>query len=402
MKKMLLAVSVLSAASSAWAQNTVELYGLVDAGLTRVSGLRGGTVTQLNSGIMEGSRWGLRGREDLGSGYKAIVTLESRFEVDTGSLGNRPVTGTQLPDRLSTPAALGLPDTPTTRAAVTSVGTTLANGDFGVNVPGRLFDRQAFVGLVTPFGAVLAGRQYTPGFETVAAFDIMAIQSSLSASQIASFPASVDIRISNVLAYRIEKDGLMATAAWAPGEAQAATGRYAALGAIYKTDRFALGAARNTRDNEAGAKSLTSTVLGASANIGANVVSVLYSQFEDDHPSGLSAVPDATLRAAFSNGLRQDGRVLHVGYRHMFGAHSASVAFTSFDDKRPANSDAASYGLAYTHVLSKRTDLNAILTHVDNKKAGQVAPGGNGYLGGVAASAGRDVNSLGFGIRHRF
>ena len=63
----------------------VTLYGLVDVGITSVSGLKDGTVTQIASGIMEGSRWGLKGNEDLGGGYKAIFTLESRVEADTGA-----------------------------------------------------------------------------------------------------------------------------------------------------------------------------------------------------------------------------------------------------------------------------------------------------------------------------
>ena len=97
-----------------------------------------------------------RGTEGIGNGYKAMFVLESRFEADTGGPSNRPpVSGTQLPDRLTA----GLP--PAVQAALNSaVGSQL-----GVNLPGRLFDRQAFVGMVTPFGAILAGRQYTPAFE---------------------------------------------------------------------------------------------------------------------------------------------------------------------------------------------------------------------------------------------
>lgn len=56
---------------------------------------------------------------------------------------------------------------------------------------------------------------------------------------------------------------------------------------------------------------------------------------------------------------------------------------------------------ACTCVLSKRTDLNVVFTHVNNKTAGQVALGGNGYLGG-AGTAGQGVNSLAYGTRHRF
>ena len=41
----------------------------------------------------------------------------------------------------------------------------------GVNLNGAAFDRQAWVGLVTPIGGFLMGRQYTPGFEAFATFD---------------------------------------------------------------------------------------------------------------------------------------------------------------------------------------------------------------------------------------
>ena len=97
-----LAVLPLSlAVNQALAQTAnVTLYGVVDAGVQHVTGVRGGAVTQVVSGIMEGSRWGLRGTEDLGGGYKATFVLENRFEADTGSLSNRTISGNQLPDRL--------------------------------------------------------------------------------------------------------------------------------------------------------------------------------------------------------------------------------------------------------------------------------------------------------------
>jgi predicted porin len=128
----------------------VEVYGIVDAGLVRVSGLKGGTGTFLASGIMEGTRWGLRGKEDLGGGYRTIFTLESRVELDTGSVSNRPLSGTQLPDRLSMATLMGLPAS--MQPFVSAVGASLANSEAGVNLPGRLFDRQAYVGVASEFG----------------------------------------------------------------------------------------------------------------------------------------------------------------------------------------------------------------------------------------------------------
>ena len=162
--------STLCCASLAQAQATgssVTLYGLADVGITRVTGLKAGSVTQMSSGIMEGSRWGLKGIEDMGGGYKAIFTLEARVELDTGASSNKPVSSPQLSDRLSKPAALGLP-----QAIIDKVEPLIA-GQWGVNLANATFDRQAFVGIITPVGAVLAGRQYTPAFETNATYDIM-------------------------------------------------------------------------------------------------------------------------------------------------------------------------------------------------------------------------------------
>jgi len=78
--------SALCCAGLAQAQteSSVTLYGLADVGITSVSGLKAGTVTQVASGIMEGSRWGIKGTEDLGVATRPFLTLESRVELDTG------------------------------------------------------------------------------------------------------------------------------------------------------------------------------------------------------------------------------------------------------------------------------------------------------------------------------
>jgi predicted porin len=131
MKKSLIALAALGAfAGAASAQSTVTLYGLVDLSVQRVksgdlSPNAGKSLTKLADGVEwgPGSRWGLRVSEDLGSGLKANVVLESGFSADTGS-------STQ---------------------------------------GGRLFGRQAFVSLASAAaGEVRLGRQYTLNDETVA------------------------------------------------------------------------------------------------------------------------------------------------------------------------------------------------------------------------------------------
>ncbi|MFM0704410.1 porin [Paraburkholderia sediminicola] len=126
MKKVAVPVAcgLLSAMSGfAHAQSSVTLYGLVDAGVSYTNNQRGSSVFQMTSGRLNGSRWGLRGIEDLGGGLQAVFTLENGFAVTNGAL---------------------------------------AQG-------GRLFGRQAFVGLEkTDIGTLTLGRQYDPIAELVA------------------------------------------------------------------------------------------------------------------------------------------------------------------------------------------------------------------------------------------
>lgn len=100
MKKSLIALAVLGAfAGAASAQSSVTLYGRADLNVTNektgdavsTAALRGESATKLNDGGgttgIGGSRWGLRGTEDLGNGVKAVFQLESGFSADTGASG---------------------------------------------------------------------------------------------------------------------------------------------------------------------------------------------------------------------------------------------------------------------------------------------------------------------------
>ena len=133
MKKSLFAVVALNAVcAAAHAQGSVTLYGIVDAGLGYTSNqavvatagkagtpavLVGKSAYSFASGTWSGSRWGLKGKEELGDGLAAIFQLENGFNIGTGQLGQG----------------------------------------------SREFGRQAFMGLKsTKFGTVTMGRQYDP------------------------------------------------------------------------------------------------------------------------------------------------------------------------------------------------------------------------------------------------
>ena len=124
MKKQLLALATLCPlAGVVHAQSSVTLYGLIDESRFEavsnvpVAGKTGGGTQYALDAIngLNGTRWGLRGTEDLGGGLAAIFTLENGFDLNTGKLGQG----------------------------------------------GAEFGRQAFVGLSSSrFGTLTLGRQY--------------------------------------------------------------------------------------------------------------------------------------------------------------------------------------------------------------------------------------------------
>ena len=90
MKKTLAALAVLGAFAGSAAAADVQLYGVVDEGFiytnTKITDEKSDNQFQLGSGLNLGSRWGLKGTEDLGNGYKVGFKLESGFNADTGTL----------------------------------------------------------------------------------------------------------------------------------------------------------------------------------------------------------------------------------------------------------------------------------------------------------------------------
>jgi predicted porin len=127
MKKTKIAfVALISINTVAYSQSSVTLYGILDEGINYNSNANGNRLVSLASGVLNGSRWGLRSVEDLGGGTSAIAVIENGFDVNTGK------------------AAQG----------------------------GLQFGRQAFVGLSNQFGKVTAGRQYDSVVDYVAPFTV--------------------------------------------------------------------------------------------------------------------------------------------------------------------------------------------------------------------------------------
>ena len=97
MKKTLVALAAMTAMCGASA-TSLTLYGVVDTGLAYNSidwdgykGLegQGGDSFGMQSGQRSGSRWGMKGVEDLGNGLQGGFVLENGFSSDTGAVSDK-------------------------------------------------------------------------------------------------------------------------------------------------------------------------------------------------------------------------------------------------------------------------------------------------------------------------
>lgn len=89
MKKTLAAVAVLGALAGSAMAAEVTLYGVIDTGLNWTQVKKANKTTDsfsMGSGQNSGSRFGLKGTEDLGDGWKVGFNLENSFKSDTGAL----------------------------------------------------------------------------------------------------------------------------------------------------------------------------------------------------------------------------------------------------------------------------------------------------------------------------
>ncbi|WP_301879261.1 porin [Sutterella wadsworthensis] len=94
MKKSLTALAVLGVFAGSAMAADVTLYGALDTGLeyihNKTTGFAGDSVKEdkfdMQNGWDTASRWGLKGSEDLGNGYKVGFKLESGFNSDDGTM----------------------------------------------------------------------------------------------------------------------------------------------------------------------------------------------------------------------------------------------------------------------------------------------------------------------------
>ncbi|GAA7767110.1 MULTISPECIES: porin [Cupriavidus] len=387
MKKIFFATAVLGAMGTAHAQSSVTLYGVADANIEYVSHLgsqpptpangfnagQGGNTWRLTSGGLSSSRWGLRGVEDLGSGTKAVYVLESGFSIDNG-----------------------------------------------VQSQGRLFGRQAYVGLDSRYGQFLFGRQYTSLFHIMANYSPTAY--AVQYEPVVAF-AGANLREDNTAKYIGTFGPVTAIAHWSFGTGVALPGTSLGAPSVGGNGEVP---GQFRRDSAYG--------LGAEYAAGPFGVAVAYDQYNPSLSSaagafvGTGSFKKATIGASYTLGATakimggyrwgqnkaQDGStlILRDDFFWIGGNYQVTPALGltleyNYDNVKNllgqthlANPWQVSFIADYT--LSKRTDL--YLTTAFSKNAGlnfdtSAISFANGYF---LASGQSTMLGVALGVRHKF
>jgi predicted porin len=170
--------ALLGFAATSFAQSSVSMYGIIDTGVEYISHANAAGKSVVRMPAVTGefpSRWGLRGTEDLGGGYKALFVLESGFNVGNGTMGQG----------------------------------------------GRLFGRQSWVGIESPYGILSFGRQYTMTYLAVLDSDLLGPNIYGLPSLDAYIPNG---RADNSVAWKSKFGGLTLGAMYSFGRDSAGTG----------------------------------------------------------------------------------------------------------------------------------------------------------------------------------
>ena len=343
-----LAASLCLGSSLSFAQSAVSIYGLIDLGVTHYSSAKpsGSNLTRMDSGQAQGSRWGFRGTEDLGSGLNALFVLESGFNADDGSLGQG----------------------------------------------GLLFGRQAYVGLQRKgVGTLTIGRQY----DFMAGFGAQYAMGAQSAAGSLAWGLHADAAHGNLLnnhlfagdrtnnSVKFETDkfqGFSAGAMYGFGEVveNSKAGRTVSLRADYAGSR--LGSGLSFFETWDGTGQVSKRI-GAAGLIYKFDSARVFGSFSTaaDVPSGLKA------------------RTYEIGVGALVtGSLDLSAAY-QFQDRNQSIGNAKAFIAVADYLLSKRSDvyLSAVRGLDDGYAAFPV-------FGGGIQAAGKAQTAFRVGFRHRF
>ncbi|HVK33208.1 MAG TPA: porin [Burkholderiaceae bacterium] len=342
------AASTLLAQTAAMAQaapsGNVTIYGLYDVAVrraTNTNAARDSNIT-MEDGIFTGTRWGLRGTEDLGGGLRAMFNIEAGFH---------PGTGQHLQ------------------------GTTTA--DYGQEaVTNRMWGREAWVGLRGAWGGVQLGRQYTVAHTLAARFQP---QGNANNTALSVFSSHHIARQDNVVRYDQKFGDVELLASYTVGgQASTSANSATAIGVGYSAGSLSLAAYLQQMNNRAGTEKRK--IVGLGGNYKLNPTVALF-----------GGVMQRSAEVSV-----QENKVWTLGTNiELSPASTLSLAY--FDDSQSGSAALeGSRKVAWATVnyrFSRRTDIYAVVDR-NEVEGGYARPAFLGTLGSQTAFS--------VGLRHRF
>lgn len=350
MKKTFLAVALLTGfAGAAQAADSVTLYGLIDAGLgyEKVK-FKGDSQSRMGAvqGMSSGSRFGLRGTEDLGDGLRAVFTLEGGF----GPLN----------------------------------GNSLQND--------RLFGRQATVGLDSDsWGRLEFGRQTNLASKYFGSIDPFSTSYN-NANMGTTFGSANTMRLDNMVLYQTPSLGGLkvglgyafsaddtVTDSTQKGFATGNNNRVITAGVQYVNGPLNLAAAYdrfNPSNDRVGGKDaarIQEYIVGGSYDFEVVKLAAAFGQTRDGWfigqnmgttPDGMNKLGSFKLADGFRANSYMIGATVPLGRHAVFGSWQRATA--SNDKLTGDDATFNVYSLGYTYEFTKRTNLYAYASYGDN------------------------------------
>ena len=350
MKKTLVAMAVMAVAGAASAQAT--LYGKIDIGWEYLDAA-GVQTNKVGTGQFSGSRWGVKGTEDLGGGLGVVYQLEGGFQPDTGLTGQSNLVGTGPNSGVR--ATTGVLDTRLTDA--------------------RIFGRQAYVGFTGGFGSLTLGRQYTPNDNILGLVDPMGAAGAQAGPMYSVFTsqgANVDNkgagRQNNAISYSTPNmSGLGVQVMFAPDETGVVDQRFVGVNATYSAGPISAGVSYEQQTITGAAKSDTGVMIGGMYDLGAVRLGGTY------------------FNGTKSNATEDKISAFYAGLSVPLGAATLSAGYARQTLSVAGSTDATStgFGANAVYTLSKQTNLYAGYLSKDDVSALNVSTKTNSFVAGM-------------------
>ena len=361
-------------------------YDMINTGTTSGAGSSAGISSSRVSS--NSSRLGLKGSNELGSGWSALWQMEATAGTDTGASGG----------------------------AGTPAGTTMRSA--------RLFDRNTYLGLShEDWGKVLAGRHDTPYKMSTRRLDVFADgiadnRSLMGTTVIGGAGGTVtetfDVRVSNLIAYLSPNIGSFSVAVGYANLAESNTNASQdnvsafSLAGMYEQDPVYMSFAYevHTTTLKETSTAVKAAKLGLGYRMGILDLGFAYEKSSDDFGNA----PSVTACAGMADHANCSGH----GTMYL----SAKLNITDADALKVAYSRAGQVGAASTltganqfsmgvdHDINERTTVDGLYTSLKHDKLAEYglssAASSGVYSVNTSGTGGASPSAFSFGLKHAF